>query len=223
MWTTACASPPGPASQHRLLSTYAPGRACCSAAAFNSAMRARSCRTSLGALSETGRAALAGIAAPLRHATGWTSAESSGRTLDSMGCRISTWRTLQAAGSRLLSTRPAEMSLGAAGKSACATTPHIRYRRRGCWRSHIDEHARFTDAGHRRRRGSRGRCHNSVSQLLVILHPHAQYVGGCRRVAFDRYPDAVGQLIACHFDNRRGGGELLGLGREIEVRGGAFG
>jgi protein SCO1/2 len=32
-----------------------------------------------------------------------------------------TWRGLQSAGSRLISTRPAEMSLGAAGKSACAT------------------------------------------------------------------------------------------------------
>jgi len=31
------------------------------------------------------------------------------------------WRGLQSAGSRLISTRPADMSLGAAGKSACAT------------------------------------------------------------------------------------------------------
>ena len=39
-----------------------------------------------------------------------------------------TWRSLQAAGSRLFSTRPAEMRLGAAGKSACATKNELTAR-----------------------------------------------------------------------------------------------
>ena len=75
-----------------------------------------------------------------------------------------TWRRLQSAGSRLISTRPAETSLGAAGKSACATS--CRRMRYGAAR--VSKRVSLFDAPRRSKKSRRAELQGRARQQASI-------------------------------------------------------